>query len=275
MTIVNGWLDWCEHLPGPADKVYSAKNAGNGLALHSMEGYGYGGIHGRMNNTDRDPDGRYTFYAQASWMFSLMVDGTLIQHYPVTASTWTSGNWLANTTLWGIESEGKAGTPLTAAQVKTVLRLWREYEAHTGKFATREHPIRTLWEHNEVALWAEPNGGPTSCPSHRYDPAYAANAASPIEEDDMTPEQIEALVNARVDAALAGQFRLLLNLAINGGPGQYTDAQGNPLPLIRDRALVTALDEHIANHAPGRGEPIGYFTVQLAGKSAHIPFYEN
>lgn len=253
MTIVNGWLDWCEHLPGPADKVYSAKNAGNGLALHSMEGYGYGGIHGRMNNTDRDPDGRYTFYAQASWMFSLMVDGTLIQHYPVTASTWTSGNWLANTTLWGVEAEGKAGVPLTPAQVQTVLRLWREYEAHTGKFATREHPIRTLWEHNEVAMWAEPNGGPTSCPSHRYDPAYVANAASPIEEDDMTPEEREehrailAILGGRnkVLAAERAGMDFLLGYAIEQADQNQLEAAVARLEAAGGNSVLRALRDEL------------------------------
>jgi hypothetical protein len=250
-VIINGWLDWCDHLPGPTDKVYSAKNAGNGLALHSMEGYGYGGIHGRMNNTDRDAGGRYTFYAQASWMFSLMVDGTLIQHYPVTASTWTSGNWLANTTLWGIESEGKAGFPLTAAQVKTFIRLAREYEAHTGKPATREHPIRTLWEHNEVAQWAEPNGGPTSCPSRRYDPAYAELARPTTTETDMTPEEratFNALVGIfggaeKIKAAAAGGMDYLLGYAIEQAEQNQLEAvvarleaagQGSVLRALRD-----------------------------------------
>lgn len=58
------------------------------------------------------------------------------------------------------------------------------------------------------------------------------------EEKEMTKEEIEALVNQRVDAALAAQFRPLLNLAINGGQGAYTDPQGKPLPLIRDNDLV-------------------------------------
>ena len=64
----------------------------------------------------------------------------------------------------------------------------------------------------------------------------------------MTKDEIEALVNQRVDAALAAQFRTLLNLAINGGVGEYTDANGNPLPYIRDEALVRAVKEHIESH---------------------------
>ena len=63
----------------------------------------------------------------------------------------------------------------------------------------------------------------------------------------MTKEEIEALVNARVDAALAAQFRKLLDLAVNGGPGAFTDPQGNPLPLIHDRTLI----EHLVSHPSG------------------------
>ena len=63
----------------------------------------------------------------------------------------------------------------------------------------------------------------------------------------MTADEIEALVNARVDTALAAQFRKLLDLAVNGGEGAFTDAQGNPLPLIRDKGLL----EHLVNHPSG------------------------
>jgi hypothetical protein len=188
MAIIDGWLDWAERLPGPADKVYSQRNAGNGIVCHSMEGYGYYGIHGRMMNTSRDPDGRYTAYAQASWMFSNMVDGTFIQHYPVTASTWTSGNAVANTTLWGVESEGTAGNPLTIPQILNMLRLAKEFEAYTGKKATRDPAARTVWQHNEVWNWATPNAGPTACPSGRYNRFFEL-----LEEQEMTNEERELL----------------------------------------------------------------------------------
>ncbi len=190
MVIVNGWLDWAERLPGPVDKVYSMPNECRGIACHSMEGWGYWGIHGRMMSPERDASGRYTAMAQASWMFSNMADGTFIQHYPVTASTWTSGNWIANTTLWGVESEGKAGTPLTQAQVANMLRLADEFEAYTGRPAIRSGQ-RTVWQHNEVWNWATPNAGPTACPSNRYDGFFIAL------EDDMTPAERE-LFNALV-----------------------------------------------------------------------------
>jgi len=72
----------------------------------------------------------------------------------------------------------------------------------------------------------------------------------------MTKEEIEAIVNARVDAALSIQFRKLLDLAINGGPGAFTEPTppNNLLPLIRDQALVRQFDEHLANHASGSAE---------------------
>jgi len=78
-------------------------------------------------------------------------------------------------------------------------------------------------------------------------------------DEEMTKEEIEALVSAKVNAALSAQFRPLLGLAINGGPGQYADSQGNPLPLVRDEALLAAhkaqaqaLTDHILiDHAAG------------------------
>jgi len=201
MAIVNGWLDWAEHLPGPADKVYSKRNEGLGIVCHSMEGYGYYGIHGRMMNTSRNSDGTYTAYAQASWMFSNMVDGTFIQHYPVWASTWTSGNAAANTMLWGVESEGVAGKPLNEKQVSNMLRLTAEWEAYTGKRATRSLPLRNIWQHNEVWNWSTPNAGPTACPSGRYDPFFA------LLEDDMTAEERQ-LFNALV-SIFGGREKIL------------------------------------------------------------------
>ena len=72
----------------------------------------------------------------------------------------------------------------------------------------------------------------------------------------MTKDEIEALIDARIKLALAidnnddvrvANLRKFLTLAINGGEGGFTDATGDPLPLIRDNALVAqvaALGEH-------------------------------
>ncbi|GAB4338099.1 MAG: hypothetical protein Kow0010_26380 [Dehalococcoidia bacterium] len=175
MAIVDGWVTWAERREAPEDKVYSAANQGRGLALHSAEG-SIAGAEARLRSSEREVDGRYTRYAAASWMFFLRAGGGLVQYYPVTASTWSSGNAAANTSLWAVEAEGLASETLTGGQVATLLRLVDEWEAHTGRSATRDEPCRTLWEHREVWDWATPNAGPTACPSGRYEPLYRALA---------------------------------------------------------------------------------------------------
>ena len=175
MAIVDGWVPWAERRGAPDDKVYSAVNQGRGLALHSAEG-SIVGAEARLRSTERDTDGRYTRYAAASWMFFLRAGGGLVQYYPVTASTWSSGNAAANTSLWAVEAEGVAGEPLTGGQLGTLLRLVDEWEGHTGRSASRDESGKTLWEHREVWNWASPNAGPTACPSGRYEPFYRALA---------------------------------------------------------------------------------------------------
>lgn len=190
MAMANGWLEWAARRPGVADKVYSQPNAGLGLALHSMEG-SVRGSEARFFSPEREPEdpGRYTAYAAASTMFANPKTAALIQYYPVTASTWTSGNRKANTTLSAVESEGRAGEPLNGNQVENMLRLCREFEAHTALRAKRSLPGRTLWEHREVWDWEARNAGPTACPSGRYAPFYEAL------EGEMTPEERELLFN--------------------------------------------------------------------------------
>jgi hypothetical protein len=186
---IEGWLDWTERIDGIPDKVYTAPNKGLGICCHSIEGSIEGALE-RFLNTDRVP-GRpdwYTDYAAASCMFLNPRAGPLIQMYPVTASTWTSGSRSANTTLWAIESEGRAGEPLNANQVDNMMRLAGEWEAHTGKVASRANllGIRNIWEHNEVS------DTPTACPSGRYAPFYAA-LAERDDGEELTPEQKEFL----------------------------------------------------------------------------------
>lgn len=164
------WLDWAVRQDGPPQKVYAQTNAREGIVCHSMEGWLAGSI-GELMKPER----------QASWHFSIALSGILYQHYPTTASCWASGNQTANTRFVAVESEGVAGTPLNEAQVATWLRLVRELG-----FATRGTDI---FEHNEVATAWAPNGGPTACPSHRYDQAFAQL------EDGMNP-LIDALVRA-------------------------------------------------------------------------------
>lgn len=229
--IRDGWLDWAERWPGPADKVYSAPNSCEGIVCHSMEGYGTGGITGRMMSTARQPDGSYTPMAQASWTFSLMRDGRMYQHYPVTASPWASGNRRANTSLWPVEAEGVRGVPLSPEQASAMLRLAEEFEAYTGRRATREPGRRTVWQHNEVWNWSSPNAGPTACPSGRYDQFFELLESR---GSDMKPEERE-LFNALVQ--IFGGREAILR-ARDGGMDYLL---GYALEQAEQRRLVAAM----------------------------------
>lgn len=178
----DGWFDWSIREPGPPEKVYPQRNAMQGMALHSMEG-SYAGSLSRLKGTD-----------EASWCLSVKVDGVLVQHYPVTASCWASGNSKANTTLVSCELEGRAGTPANPAQVGTLMRVARELGSFAGWEPKRSEPGRTLHEHREVWDWATPNAGPTSCPSGRYAPFYEALAWGQKPADDVTLAEIVSVL---------------------------------------------------------------------------------
>lgn len=175
VVLADGYLDWTTKRDAPIWKQYTTKNVLKGVAFHSAEGWA-AGSDAEIQKTSR----------LASWIFFVLIDGTVWQYYPIWASAWASGNRLANTTLMSLECEGTKNTPLSDAQDVSVKRLVGEWAAFTGN-----KPIRapgaltnTMWEHNEVALWEIPNAGPTACPSHRYDDIFTW-----IQEDmDIKPD---------------------------------------------------------------------------------------
>lgn len=183
----DGWLIGVTRRPGPEFKTYDTVNLGEGIVWHSMEGW----WDGSMRELDR-PE------RQASWMFSISLDGSLAQHYPITASCWASGNGLANTHWWSVETEGLFSMPLNEVQVKTARWLIGEWAAWKGKPVSREGDLYTksMWEHREVDTLITPNGGDTACPSERYQPLWAALAG----EEDMDEAKVNELINARLRA---------------------------------------------------------------------------
>lgn len=281
MTIVNGWLSGAVKVPGIPDKVYSEPNAGLGIVCHSIEGASVNNsaspldhIPDRFFSKDR-VDGRYTDYAAASCMFINPFVGGLIQMYPIWMSTWTSGNRKANTTLWAVESEGRAGQPLNDNQVRNMLYLAEEWERHTGKSLWRGV---NLLEHNEVALWATPNAGPTACPSGRYAPFYeqwAANTEPPPAGDPMTPEERAEFntMKVRMTALEDFIFNLTGNAAVAASKSA-SKAGWRPLSsrvqtLEKDGDTVarTNINGHIANHTAQSGGGIPEHTHE-GGKVA-------
>ena len=122
-----------------------------------------------------------------SWHFSVMKDGVVYQHYDYDDVCWHAGNRKANEELIGCEHEGKAGEPLTPAQLAASVLLTRWLLSELAL-----EPLRgaTLHEHNEVVGWITPNAGPTQCPSGRIPwERYT-------QEDDMTLAELEARIAA-------------------------------------------------------------------------------
>ena len=221
MTIAaNGWLDWTVHAPGIPDKTYSEPNRGIGLIGHSIVG-SYQAAIGRFMSEQRDAAGWYTPYAAASVMFIACQDGEIIQCYPVTASTWTSGGREANTSYWAIEAEGGAPgnerEPLTDAQVAGILRLCREWEAaHPGE---QVRPGTTFREHGEIAR--QFGYSATACPSNRYQRLYEAL------EDDMDEAKVLEIIAADLERRrLAGPGISTLERVETFVEDAFTAAQG-------------------------------------------------
>lgn len=244
-----GWASWARRIGGPLDKVYSQPNAGLGLAAHSVVGEEsdfQDGIPSRFLSTERDANGRYTDYAAASVTFVLRKSGILIQMYPITASTWTSGSRAANTQYIAMELEGGGylpdgtpnfGEPMTAAQAGTFALLIRELAAHKGiPFV----PNVNILQHKQlVAMYG---GAPTSCASDRYQRGYNILLEG---EEPMTPEE-----RARLE-------RLERIVAANGWNGLTGEAALAQLDTLGASAFLSvenlnrALSEHVDNHPGG------------------------
>jgi hypothetical protein len=242
--ITNGWIDWTTHIPGVPDKVYSEPNRGIGIACHSVVGKEtefQDGVPNRFLSTEKTADGRYTASAAASSMFVLRESGELIQMYPVTASTWTSGGREGNTRFWAIEAEGglypNYGEQLTDAAADTFIRLVTEFEDHTGLPAI---PDANVLQHRQIA--ALYGYAPTACASGRYDTAWA-RVASGERYGEMTKAEIEAIVNKRLDATVGLTLLTLLEQMTGIKASTFSDNE-------RVEAVLDALIDH--EHVPGK-----------------------
>lgn len=234
--IVDGFLDWAERRDGHPAKVYSQPNSGEGVACHSIEGYlPNHSVPWRFLSDDRVPGqpGRFTDTAAASVMFIGYTDGHLVQMYPVTASTWTSGGFDGNTRFWAIEMEGTAGTPLTKEQEDTFIRLVTEWEAYTGHHAM---PGINILQHKDIAR--QYGYAATACASDRYSNAWTRIIAGE-RYDSMTPEE-----KAKLDAVYA---------ALTGGVDSVIeDWNKNGNSLLLGYALEQGkLADHLSGHSAG------------------------
>lgn len=156
-----GWLDWAERMPGSMRKTNRNwqgnpyPNAANGIVLHSAEGYAGTLLDLAVNGP-------------LSWHLSNLMDGRLIQHYPLTVQTWHAS--AANPFLIGMENEGvfSVETTLNDDQIANAVHVISDLSAWKGWIPRRpldnEDTQHTLWEHNEVV---RVGGSATACPSGR------------------------------------------------------------------------------------------------------------
>lgn len=187
--------------PGPSWKqgyppVF--RNACRGVVCHSMVG-SYAEAKARLDSQDR-----------ASWHFSVLKNGTVIQHYQSDAVTWHAGTAQANQRYIGIEHEGGADTPATVSEPLTTAQ--REASTALVRWLALQHGFPRvrrvgLWAHNE--LWG------TACPSQRIPWAEyeEGDELSSPEYDALfqRDEDIKAVlkqVNDRCLAALNALFAL-------------------------------------------------------------------
>lgn len=141
--------------PGPAGKVWPDVNTVAGVICHSMQGnYDPGALSVLDDESLTD-----NHYRAASWHFSILRDGTVIQHYALNASPFHAGNHAANARLIGIEHEGgppdNLSEPLTAQQTVASVALVRWIAQQAG-WAMARHI--TLLEHNETTSTVCPSG---------------------------------------------------------------------------------------------------------------------
>lgn len=167
------WISWAIKAPAPRPgyEGYPGKvtrNCGEILFVvnHSAEGW-----EAYLKQGHRPGE-------SASWTFSNCQNGTMYQHFPLEAITYTSGGRWQNIQGLGVEHEGVKGQPLNAKQVENDLRLWDDLKLLCPNL--RPQVLGQGYrEHHELAP------GTTTCPNGRIQPLYDAVAAGGRGDSDM------------------------------------------------------------------------------------------
>ncbi len=135
---------------------------------------------------------------------------------------------------------------------------WQDYMANTTQFSADPLWFASYWNDGHIQQVVDFGGwtkamihqfkGTTSVDGVSADLDYDFLMTDPHQvtppEADMTADEVQALIDKAITAyhvKLPGY----LDLAVNGGPGQFADSNGNPVPLVEDKALtnrVTALE---------------------------------
>ena len=164
--MVTPWMPSAVKVPGNPDKIgytaFGTRGPKLGDVKHSAEGWA-----SYLKFLIETP------LAIKSWHFTVLLDGTIWQHYPIDAHCWHAGDTdddddvRANIELVGIEHEGLVGTPLTAEQTQATAEISRfcaeyfERSAAYARFPVQPSDGWTLVEHTQVSNTF------TACPSDR------------------------------------------------------------------------------------------------------------
>ena len=163
-TTAQRYYHGATQFPGPTRKVYTEENRVEGVIAHSAEGY-RAGLDSQL------------LTAEVSWHFTIYLDGSVAQHYPLDASCWHAGSKASNIRLIGVEHEGRAGEPLTEAQVVSSVALV-DWLAQTAGWPDKARGVR-LYEHREV-------NPATVCPSGRI-PWHRYSSVAPLPGGEFLP----------------------------------------------------------------------------------------
>lgn len=233
------WVPWRPQSPDGQPTYWPGVNKPIAVVLHIMVGWA---------TTARQwaTEGHYG----ASWHFTVARDGSVMQHLDLNDAGYQAGipstapnpvwrlwrghgenvNWYS----LGIEHEGFPGEPFTDLQAAASKRLCQWLAGELGIPLDYDHfpPHAAIDVVNRVNDFNVP-----ALRDAHYGYLFA-------EEDDMaTKEQIEKWATDAAEAFVAAHFRTYLNFAVNGGPGAFTDSEGEPLRLIVDEALTARVAE--------------------------------
>ena len=192
------WPPFALRLPGPPGKIgYGTEHSPKrGEVKHSAGGY----EHAMLSILANPGNG-------VSWHYSVMQDGRVFAHYPLTANCWHAGDSdvdggvSANIDLVGVEHEGGApgneSDPLTDAQIEATVALTRWMMAQYGLRGAVRYPAQSegnywwLVEHNEVS------NRPTSCPSGRIPWTEIQRRLAPAPAPELPQDVLEELADHR------------------------------------------------------------------------------
>ncbi|MEO9254924.1 MAG: peptidoglycan recognition family protein [Tepidiformaceae bacterium] len=224
-------VPWKLDSPDGQQCYWPGINAPTAVVLHVMQGYA---------TTAREwaNDGHYG----ASWHFTIGRDGSVMQHLGIGDSgyhagilpgapkpTWPLWRGDGQNVNWytvGVEHEGFEGTPFTEEQTVASIALCKWLAGLLPIPFDRDH----FPPHADIDVVNRVNDFNT--PALRE--AHYARLFAP-EEEDMTPEQTQSLIDASItkllDDGIAPLFRTLTAAYWNPTrPGGYSDPNGAPVP---------------------------------------------